>query len=343
MRQKEARIGILAALAAVSLVLGPSAPARGQPKQPSAAAKDTARNLLIQCRKQFAEKNLEGALKSCQGAHAIMGVPSTGLELAKVQKARGQLVEARETALEVSRFDNAQNNPTFTQAQAEATTLAEELAKEIPSLVIDVQGPPKGAAIEVQVDAEAIPAAALSLPLRVNPGAHTVTASASGFAQARQQVEVKEGQTKNVTITVVPASAGGKADVRDPWSNTEEAREGSGRKIPVWAWVAGGVGLASAGAAVFSGLAFSDARSTVARYCPDNQCKPEVTPDAAAQYKSDWNLTLGLTVATSVVGAAGLGAAVYGIVTAPKADAKAARVVPWVGPGVSGLSALGQF
>ena len=42
-----------------------------------------------------------------------MGVPTTGLDLAKVQQAMGLLLEARETALEAVRFDNSANNAAF--------------------------------------------------------------------------------------------------------------------------------------------------------------------------------------------------------------------------------------
>lgn len=347
MRHRQTRIGVLATSSAVAFLLSQSALGQGA-KQPSAAAKDTARTLLLDCRKQVVDKNLDAALKSCQGAHAIMGVPSTGLELAKVFEAKGKLIEARDTALEVQRFDNTTNNTTFTQAQEQATELAQALNKRIPSLIINVAGPPKGVEIEASVDGENLPVAALSLPLRVNPGGHTVLASARGFAQMSQQAEVAEGQTKTVDFTLksVTASAN-KAEVSDPWSakadTTTPSPNEKQRSVPAWAWIAGGVGVVSAGAAIYFGIAFGDAQDTVRTACPNDACPPDISPTTAEQYQSDWNRTLGLTVATSVLGAAGLGVAIYGIVSTPKNEPKAARIVPLVGPSIGGVMAIGSF
>lgn len=304
--------------------------AHAQPKQPSAAAKDTARTLLVDCRSKFGKKDLEGALKSCEGAHSIMGVPTTGLELAKVKDAMQRLVEARETALEVVRFDNSGNNAAFSEAQTEANKLAQDLEKRIPSLVISVSGLPSGTSARVVVDADEVPAAALSLPFRVNPGDHTVVASAPNMPDATRTVSVKEGQTVPVEIDM---SATGSQDKPSP-----------GRSIPTWTWIVGGVGVVGAVGAVYFGLDFADTKERVDRDCPNDQCNATYTTEEAKALQSHWNQALGLTVASGVVGAACLGAAIYGFASAPKKDpATAARVVPWIGRDTAGIVFRGSF
>ncbi|MDI3290011.1 carboxypeptidase-like regulatory domain-containing protein [Polyangium sp. 15x6] len=343
MRHTQARLGATATIVALGFSLSGAANAQG--KQPSAAAKQTARELLVNCREKLAAKKLPEALKDCQGAHAIMGVPSTGLELARVHEAMGHLVDAREVALEVTRFDNSAGNAAFATAMTEAEALAQSLEPKIPSLVINVSGPPSGAEITVKVDAEVIPQAAVSLPYKVNPGEHTVVVSAAGFGQRAEKVQVAVGQTRTVDVTLSPASGGG-GDVVDPFGNPESpADEGGGRQIPVWAWIAGGVGLVGAGVAVGFGISFSDAQETVRRDCPGNACNDTYTPAEAQALQAKWNRTLGLTVAGSVVGAAGIGAAIFGIVTAPKkgAPAPSTGFVPWIGPSGVGASAFGHF
>src|SRR5436190_23509399 len=54
--------------------------------EPSAADKETARSLMDEGDRKFAAKDYKGALDAYQGAHAIMGVPTTGLEVAKAQE-----------------------------------------------------------------------------------------------------------------------------------------------------------------------------------------------------------------------------------------------------------------
>jgi len=297
-------------------------------KQPSAAAKDTARTLLVDCREKFGKKDHAGALKSCRGAHSIMGVPTTGLDLAKVQQAMGLLVEARETALEAARFDNSTNNAAFAQAQAEANKIAQDLDKRIPSLVITVSGLPSQMTPRVVVDSDEVPAAAMSLPFRVNPGERTIVASAKGFADAKRTTTVSEGQTVSIDLLMRPPVV---------------EKPGAGRNIPVWTWVAGGVGVIGAAGAVFFGLEFANTQDRVTRDCPDNQCSSNYTTQEALDLEADWNRALALTIVSGTVGAACLGAAVFGIATAPKKAETTARILPWIGRDVGGAIVQGSF
>jgi len=118
--------------------------------------------------------------------------------------------------------------------------------------------------------------------------------------------------------------------------------EGARGGVPTWAWVAGGVGLASVGASIAFGVDFGNAQDDVATLCPNNTCT-QLQASQAAELQARWNRSLALTVVFATVGAAGLGAATYGIVTAKPKEPAAAMVMPWVGPGSGGVVAVGRF
>lgn len=215
--------GLTAVFVFVSAFLIASPAAFGQP---TSADKETARNLMKEGDSKFAVKDYAGALKAYEAAHAIMQVPSTGLPLAKAQLERGLLVEARDTLLQVTRHPKEAGEPSaYAKAREEATELAQKIAPRIPSVTIEVEGAPGDAAVEVKVDGAVVPPAALSAPRKVNPGAHVITASASGFQTATSNVTVKEGETRRVALKLVPGAGGAAAGA--PAAAT--AAKGSGK------------------------------------------------------------------------------------------------------------------
>jgi hypothetical protein len=114
----------------------------------------------------------------------------------------------------------------------------------------------------------------------------------------------------------------------------------------VWAWIAGGVGVVGAVGAVGFGVEFGETKTKVDADCPNNQCNSDYTPEQARELQGKWNQTLAFTVVFSTVGAAGIGAAIYGIATAPKKTESAARtrqITPWISRDVSGVILSGSF
>ncbi len=194
----------LAAALVVAGLLAPSAAFA----EPSAADRETARTLMKQGDTKAASKDFAGALKDYQAAHAIMQVPSTGLSLAKTQIELGLLVEARDTLLGIARLPKpVVEAPPLAKAREEAGPLAQKLAERIPSLSISIDGPPAGSA-QVTVDGAAVLPDTLGTPRKVNPGQHTVVAAAQGFQNATRTVTVKEGETAQVAIRLIPGAGG---------------------------------------------------------------------------------------------------------------------------------------
>ena len=136
-----------ATLTAAALVLSVPEGAYAQPAPgPSAADRDTARKLLDSGDEAFAKKDFAGALNAYSAAHAIMNVPSTGIEVAKAQTAMGLLLEARDMALQVTRMEQLPKEPlAFGEARKEASDLAAQLDPRIPSLEIKPTGLGAGA------------------------------------------------------------------------------------------------------------------------------------------------------------------------------------------------------
>ncbi len=193
--------------ASIAASFGFSTPALAQPTTTiSASDRETARKLMDDGDAAVAKEDYEAALKAYSAAHAIMNVPTTGIELAKVQLKLGLVVEARETALQVARMPTApRESPAFEAARKEATELAAQASPRVASLQVSITGLPADVVPEVTVDGAVVVAAAVSSPRRVNPGPHKVLVKAPGYLDAVADVTAPEGGSVDVPIAMAPA------------------------------------------------------------------------------------------------------------------------------------------
>lgn len=281
------------ALVAIALFNASSAAA-----EPSASERETARTLLFSGRDKRKSGQLKEALADFEKAHAIMGVPTTGLDLGRTQKDLGMFVEARATLLEAARFPEKAGEPLpFKRARKEAKQLADEIAPHLATLTISV---PSGAKVTMD-DAELSPTS-LGVPLKVNPGKHEIVASTSSD-EKRSSVDLHEGEQKTVELHVndeAPAPPPVARDTRAP----EKPERRTSSLVYVGAVVAGVGALAGSITGV---MAFS-VKSDVSSRCPDNQCPPSTYADI------DRGETYG-TISTVSFAVAGVGAVllVYGL------------------------------
>jgi len=293
---------------------------------PTAAEKETARNLVKTARAKIRRGELASALEDLKAAHAIMGVPTTGLELGKAQIEAGQLVEARDTLLAVVRQPPAKIEPfEFRRARAAAKKLSDQVAKRIPTLRIEVIG--AGAAdTRVAVDGVTVAPAALQSPLSLNPGPHVVTLSREG-AERATEVTLAEAQTRDVVL-----DATGLSKPKSPLPDAPVANEPKRATNPL-VWV--GFSVAGAGAVVGSItgiLAFSKHADIVSR-CENNRCPPDTHADIESGERMGNISTLSFVIA-----GVGAGVGVYGLLNPPSADAKAEPTVGlWLGPSSAGV------
>lgn len=362
----------LAAALAILLVSAGS-PAQAEP---TAAQKETAHALVVQGRKKLEAKDYAGAIQALQAAHDIMKVPTTALDLAIAWAATGKLVEARSVAREVARMPERADEPqAFKDARPTALKLASDLEQRIPSIVVNVTGLAQGITPSVSLDGGAVQASLLALPLKVNPGVHTVAVQAVGYVAVEKTVTVAEGKTQPVDIALVPAPSTATAakapaaapplpkaaDAVPPPAAPPEAADPPAEKaqvggVPTWAWIAGGVGVAAgAGAAVFA-LDYKSVQDTISHDCPTADASGALKCDAnkyptdveVSDVQSHRDRSGGLAFGLGSLGVAALGAAVVGIVTAPPSHPSSSGagwvLVPAVqGNAAGNLTLLGTF
>jgi hypothetical protein len=301
---------------------------------------------------KLAAKDYPGALEKLKPAHEIMRVPTTGVDLAKAQEGLGLLVEARSTALEVANMEPKPSEPpVFAEARVEAGKLADELAPRIPSLVIKVG--PAGVTPVVTVDGSEV-RSALGLPRKVNPGNRTVVVTATGYVTETRTIAVKEGETVPVEIalrraepTLLGPASGPPASIvgGTPAGKVDPGAQSSGG-IPTWAWISGAVGTAALGVAIGFIADYPRVRDRLYEVCPHAKCSTPTAMDQGETYRGQWARDIGVSVASGILGLAGVGTAIAGIVMAPSKQQTALaplRLTPWAGPAGGGAVLIGAF
>jgi hypothetical protein len=326
--------------------------------QPSAAQKETARGLMAEARELRERGDLQGALTRFSAADSLMGVPTTGFEMAVTQADLGKLVEARETLRRVLALPQGPDDPEpFQEARSKARALDQRLQGRIGALHFVVTGVAASESLVVTVDGESVPVAALGLPFRVNPGRHVVVARAGG-REAKNEIDALESRTVKVELPlaapqapdVPPVQLDDAAAAPAPAAPPSEqaAAPAATSKVPVITYVAGGVGLAGVLVGGITGMMAVAHKNAAARDCVDGKCPPSTWDDLDSARSLAAVSTVGF-----VVGAVGLGVGTSFLLLhdEPKAARAATRkphlsqvsVVPDLGPRSASLSVSGRF
>lgn len=188
-----------------------AAPALAQapaPRPAAESAKDEARSLADEGEKLFQAGDYKTAVLRLRQADSKFPAPTIKLLLAEVHEKLGQLVEAQALYRRVAgeKLSTA-TSAEFREAQATAAAAVARLDKAIPRLELVVVGDPVNVAMLV-LDGEALSAEALSEPVRVNPGIHSLQIQIVGAALETRSVSVREGEMRRVVInTTAPAAA----------------------------------------------------------------------------------------------------------------------------------------
>lgn len=193
---------ILASLLSVSMFLSPLASAPPAFAEPTKEEIANAKALAKEGRELREQGRYKEALVKFEAAWAYVQTPLTGRDLAQELERDGRIVEARLIWGDVAGMPA---KPGDTKEHEDARALANkklgELDKRIPTIVIDV----KGTAPKVTLDGKDVPLATLGTSRRVNPGAHTLSASGGG-APVSTSFSVKEGERDRVVSIVVTGS-----------------------------------------------------------------------------------------------------------------------------------------
>ncbi|MBI2395156.1 MAG: tetratricopeptide repeat protein [Deltaproteobacteria bacterium] len=298
--------------------------------EPSAAAIASAKSLVAEARALRDKGNHAEARDKLKQAYALVPTPIIGLDLAKEHVALGELIEAREVAVEVTKLPvNPKESSEGKTARNDAAALATDLAKRIPSITVRVSGA-GASSVTVVVGKDQVPPDA---PYKVNPGTHVVIVSA-GSKQKKASVTVAEGETKDVPVAIGGAAASPSASATTP---AEAGRPTGGGGLSTLTWI--GLGVAGVGVAVGSvtgWMSLSQADSVKSRCTDDFKCLPPTHADY------DSSRTLGYVSTVSFV-VAGVGAAIatYGLLSRPSRP-EAAPHGAWMKPSI-GFGTVGVY
>lgn len=339
------RLGTALAVAALLGAAGSPAAAQTAPPQGSApppgdgappideATRGSARELGEQGNALFAAGDFAGALDKFERANALVPVPTLGVRIARSLVALGRLVEASERYLAVQRAGLPPSPlPVHERALEDARSERDALLPRIPSLVVTVS--PPGAT--VTIDGATLPPALVGEKRVVDPGRHVVEAQVGG-ATKRVEIEVAEGATLPIHVTVDGASSGPSSAAPRPGEAADETAASS-----PWStigWTAVGVGGASTLVGVVTGLVAMGQRGDLEARCGDALACPPSAHDDASSYNA-------MRTVSAITFFAGLGVAAAGatiLVLDPgggtSTEGAAARVV--AGPGHVGV--VGRF
>jgi hypothetical protein len=170
------------------------------------------------------------------------------------------------------------------------------------------------AGLTVQVGEQPLVPALYGVPSPVMPGRVVVSAAAPGFAPFTQQVEAREGEVRevDVSLTALPPPPSVPEVVPPPQRVVPVLLPPPRASMGPGPWIVGGVALASVGVAgIFYGLAMSARDDRDAR-CPQPErgCPPDADADDARYAES----LVGTNVAIAIGATAAVGAAAWFVV-----------------------------
>jgi hypothetical protein len=250
---------------------------------PSAADRETARDLGARGIQALESKDFADAERDCRGAFALVEAPTVGTCLAHALEGLGRLVEARDVFVHVTLLPVKPDEPAvFTRARETAKTAADSLATRIPTVTFVVVGPSQGQAVQVTVDGTQVKPETALLPRRLDPGPHALHVSAAGFEAMAETFSMTEGEDRRLEVKLRPASPG-------PTSPTETKRASGAEEpprstFPMAAIAVGGVGLAGIVVGIAAGVASTSKHSTLAGECNTMNyvCPPSASGDLDA-------------------------------------------------------------
>ncbi|HEX2872803.1 MAG TPA: tetratricopeptide repeat protein [Polyangiaceae bacterium] len=271
--------------------------------------------------------------------------PATGtlLNLAACHEKQGKLATAwleYSDALVAARRDGREDRVQY--ARERAAELEPKLSRLTLLLAPNADAP--GLAIEL--DGTSVGNAVFGVPTPVDPGKHSVRASAPGKKPQIFSIEVAVAEQQSLSIPPLedapveaPPVEPTRAGRSDGATNPEQPRsdELQHRPIPTSVYLSGGITLALAASASVTGVAYLNKRSDYEALAKSEGLTGAVEDrrDTAQRYGY---ANLGLWIGAAI----GAGVTTYLYVTRPTQQS-AIRVSPWLGPQLAGLGVGGGF
>ncbi|WP_437786289.1 hypothetical protein [Sorangium sp. So ce1097] len=306
--------------------------------QVSDADRATARSLAVEGQEALDRKDFAAALDRFGRADAIIHAPTLLLGVARAQVGLGRWIAAHESYSRILREGAPEGSPEpFFEAITAAQRELDALAPRIPQVLLSVRGPGPDAA-DVTIDGEPVPRAALGVRRPVDPGERTVRATAAGFGPAEVRLTLAEGARETVTLELTPVAprpgASPSPIARAPDAGPVASGGGARTALGIAALGLGGVGLA---AGAVGGVLAIGKHGDLSERCPGNRCDPSLQGEVDTYHAMGTLSTIGF-----VVGAVGVGAGAFLLLTAPRSPGRAGVwITPVIGLGSAG--AKGSF
>jgi hypothetical protein len=269
--------------------------------------------------------------------------PATGtlLNLAACHEKQGRLATAwieYSDAMVAARRDGREDRVEYARARAA------ELEPRLSRLTLLLDASADEPELMIEIDGASVGRAVIGAATPVDPGKHSIRASAPGKKPWTGEVEIGvEADQKSLTIPPLelappepppPSAATPPVMMQTPGMASDEL---TSRPIPTSVYIAAGVTLALTASAGITGVSYLGKRS-------DYQETAEREGDSAAtrqqrQSANRMGYINGGLWAGALVGA-GVTTVLY--VTRPERPSSA-RLLPVAGPGVAGLSLTGEF
>lgn len=196
--------------------------------------------------------------------------------------------------------------------------------------------------LEIKLDGKALGHAAIGTPVPVDPGEHSVQASAPGRKPWSTKIDV--GQGPLLVQLAVPAL---EADALAPPPPKVEPPKSPPPPAPApsndrrtWGFVVGGVGVLGVAAGTFFGVSVLSKKSDAEKECAGRLCTQRGLDLYDEARTASTLSTIGFAV-----GVVGLGAGAYLLLTSSKERPaqQAVRVLPSVGAGSGGVQVSGAW
>ena len=270
--------------------------------------------------------------------------PATGtlLNLAACHEKQGKLATAwleYSDALVAARRDGREDRVQY--ARERAAELEPKLSRLTLLLAPNADAP----GLTIELDGTSV-GAVFGVPTPVDPGKHSVRASAPGKKPQIFSIEVAVADQQSLSIppledAPVEAAPAETTPVprTDGATNPVEPRsdELQRRPIPTYVYLAGGITLALAASASVTGVAYLNKKSDYEALAKSQGLSSDVEARREKAQRYGY-ANLGLWIGTAI----GAGVTTYLYVTRPS-QKSAIQISPWLGPQVAGLGVGGGF
>ncbi len=318
---------------------------------PDVGAQELTKAELAQARAKFQQAtelehagNWAGALSAFREVGTVRMTPQVRYHIAFCEEKLGKLVVAL-GGYEMALGEAENMAPDFV---AEVQTAIEQLKARIPKITISRGDGAEAATIEL--DGVALGNSSVGVETPIDPGPHTVSATAPGREKFSETVNISEQEAKTLTIEMAELASDAPTTTTTGGIGEPVATD-EGPKFGIAPYVLGGVGAVGL---ITSGVLFALNQSAVSDLesrCPNNTCDTSKDPSAQDDFNAAKTKETFAWVAGGVgVAALGTGVALFlldrkpsqeGDVTAQSRRIQVTASAP--GADVGGLSLRGAF